>query len=946
MSVNKIFVNNSDSNYTHSIFDISEYTGISYDTLSDALDAVPLAKRKGGMTIRYVQTDDNNYGQFRYMGTEITGTPNPFLDTANWQGVDDKITPLSNNLAKSGEVYNSQYQKVVNIEGEGDIFKEVSLGMFEDGQKVFCHFLPWATTAASNVIFRIRKVKNGVNTAIISIYENGNIPTDYNFVAEGGAVYYFGGMADAGSAINGIFTYNCINENMLNDINQRILRNRDVVTYSGTNVIIDNASRTIRFDGNVVVINTQGLPTTLTTQNKQASFTAESTNFSGTTLAVLVFKNNNTLSVKQYDKLANDDYALIGLKFNNIIGNGTTPTTNTQVVSYSSVLPVKFGTSLQELTEIVNSDTDILNTYVIKRDTYPCPSADWNIYPRTLTADDKLYLTSSVVRTCFTLSSTSDSSSQYRLDNILLQANVKKTFNITQDAVAIMFYGKGSVIVDEDALFQAEIDALQSRQNREVIYEENSLPCPSADWNIYPMAITAGDTFYLTSSVARMCFTLSSTSSSGSQYRLDNIMLQANTKKLFVTTQDAVAIMFYGKGNVTLQKLGQLTKEVENLKKNAANTDNTVSILQNDDFNSLLRSVTQTVSKNTKLGGFLYVTDLHSDLESLKKMVAIKSALNLSSPMLNGGDIVGGYPRTEAGQATIDEYMQICEANNIYHVIGQHEIGFAPSSNPDAPIGRKKSDVYSNQETFNRYIAPLKSGWGLSSLDKCYYYKDFGNVRLITLYHYNRPEVDDPEDSDYYKYQRALVWYRTEQLQWFANTLGSMSSGQVAVILCHQPTNNITPLSSSKFQDGFRGWAPNIITTDDPITEIINAFKNKTQLVKTYTPTNTTKYLVSDGFEESVNIDFSTANGAFGFMIMGDNHYDAVGEVDGILCLCLTSSSNECTDTIITTNTGYYSDYIVNALGVKSDSVELGRVGQQYFCGVKRDIERLSYTQQ
>ena len=58
MSVNKILVNNSDSNYTHSIFDISEYTGNSYSTLSDALDEVPLIKRKGGMTIRYIDNND------------------------------------------------------------------------------------------------------------------------------------------------------------------------------------------------------------------------------------------------------------------------------------------------------------------------------------------------------------------------------------------------------------------------------------------------------------------------------------------------------------------------------------------------------------------------------------------------------------------------------------------------------------------------------------------------------------------------------------------------------------------------------------------------------------------------------------------------------------------------------------------------------------------------
>ena len=54
MSFNTIKVNNTDTNYTHSIFDISEYTGKKYDTLSDALTDVPDGKRKGGMTISFV----------------------------------------------------------------------------------------------------------------------------------------------------------------------------------------------------------------------------------------------------------------------------------------------------------------------------------------------------------------------------------------------------------------------------------------------------------------------------------------------------------------------------------------------------------------------------------------------------------------------------------------------------------------------------------------------------------------------------------------------------------------------------------------------------------------------------------------------------------------------------------------------------------------------------
>ena len=40
------------------------------------------------------------------MGTEITGTPNPFLNTDNWQGVDDEPTAGSENLVKSDGMYN------------------------------------------------------------------------------------------------------------------------------------------------------------------------------------------------------------------------------------------------------------------------------------------------------------------------------------------------------------------------------------------------------------------------------------------------------------------------------------------------------------------------------------------------------------------------------------------------------------------------------------------------------------------------------------------------------------------------------------------------------------------------------------------------------------------------------------------------------------------------
>ena len=55
MGINTINVNSADTNYAHSIFDISEYnSGAKYDNLSQALAAVPQNLQKGGMTVAFV----------------------------------------------------------------------------------------------------------------------------------------------------------------------------------------------------------------------------------------------------------------------------------------------------------------------------------------------------------------------------------------------------------------------------------------------------------------------------------------------------------------------------------------------------------------------------------------------------------------------------------------------------------------------------------------------------------------------------------------------------------------------------------------------------------------------------------------------------------------------------------------------------------------------------
>ena len=89
------------------VFDISAYNltdgqPTKYADLAAALGTngvnVPESYRRGGMTVKYVQSSDNKYVQARCMAQSFT------TDVTQWQGIDDTPTAGSNNLVKSGGV--------------------------------------------------------------------------------------------------------------------------------------------------------------------------------------------------------------------------------------------------------------------------------------------------------------------------------------------------------------------------------------------------------------------------------------------------------------------------------------------------------------------------------------------------------------------------------------------------------------------------------------------------------------------------------------------------------------------------------------------------------------------------------------------------------------------------------------------------------------------------
>ena len=94
-------------------FDISTYNSTEqgvlaqYATLSDAILAIPSDHKKSGMSIRYLSSYTEQYEQFRYMYKyeDTTAGNASFNDPDNWRGVDFYPEEDSENLVRSGGIY-------------------------------------------------------------------------------------------------------------------------------------------------------------------------------------------------------------------------------------------------------------------------------------------------------------------------------------------------------------------------------------------------------------------------------------------------------------------------------------------------------------------------------------------------------------------------------------------------------------------------------------------------------------------------------------------------------------------------------------------------------------------------------------------------------------------------------------------------------------------------
>lgn len=365
-----------------------------------------------------------------------------------------------------------------------------------------------------------------------------------------------------------------------------------------------------------------------------------------------------------------------------------------------------------------------------------------------------------------------------------------------------------------------------------------------------------------------------------------------------------------------------------------------------------------------KTSGDWYVTDfaaialadLHGSITSLDDAISVRNSLTNKPVILNAGDMLYLMPKignvidpVRNGRYEIAEYMERAKAGCVYHTMGQHEVGFKHS-----PVGatdaRTKANCMTHDEVFNTFIAPMKEVWGLPDLTTNYYYKDFATqkMRLISLYQYNVPLVEDETDSTKYKYDRNMLWYGQAQLDWLVNTLNTVPDGYKVIILMHQLEKDVVvdDTDSTAFHDGETSTLyGDYVFSGKPTMEIVQAYIDRSALNKTYTPANTDKH-PADLFTVTVNADFTNANGEFAHYLSGDVHVDFVGYAKGtrqrhiILTACNTSY-----DCYVNPTASGAERSIVNLLGYdyKHGFIRLGRVGQQYsLSGQMRVFEKVT----
>lgn len=337
------------------------------------------------------------------------------------------------------------------------------------------------------------------------------------------------------------------------------------------------------------------------------------------------------------------------------------------------------------------------------------------------------------------------------------------------------------------------------------------------------------------------------------------------------------------------------------------------------------------LSKNTKYAPIsaanenvdLTIVQRNQDAMPILSAVAYKNRSNSFKRQKNFtvchfSDVHGDFKRAKNAIDFLNEFDEIdCgifSGDSEYGFWGDGKYGFETSILPNAlnsnklilqTIGNHDSGLNdavkcSQADMFNRFFKPLLSKMGLpDSYNKLYYLKDFDDykIRVIVLNEYDTPRTINTADTSKYLagYDMWRRFINQEQATWFSKALLSTAKNtsfglpdDYSVIVClHQiPAQpDFSDFKDNQFLDLNH---VNVGTSDyktnqevSLLYEIIDAFKLKTSLNKTYQPTsNITGQTVTSMGTVTIGVDYSDRNSSnFICWLNGHTHIDLVGKI-------------------------------------------------------------------
>ena len=213
------------------------------------------------------------------------------------------------------------------------------------------------------------------------------------------------------------------------------------------------------------------------------------------------------------------------------------------------------------------------------------------------------------------------------------------------------------------------------------------------------------------------------------------------------------------------------------------------------EYDSLMVALKPDSNQNTT--SFLWFTDLHNDIVNLRRIKAWYSHYqSYFDDMLSTGDQQDTY--------FTDKFDWWCEedADKVLQLVGNHDAWISKAMYENGEFkgtivrsyGRESQFwILSQIDTYNKYFLPFIGTWDVNQPERaaeygrCYYYKDYRNLRLIVLDCKHYGTIDDQDEN-----QKSI------QNKWFKMVLDDARNKNLPVIVAsHYPPAYTIPIECS-----------------------------------------------------------------------------------------------------------------------------------------------------